>query len=284
MALSKSSQTVYAKYKKIIAALVAIALFCTTLVSTNMHRANADNLYLLASQYDFIDSAFSITDRQVAPPKLESISPGWTWHQGSIAGSLVYNYGYYNGAYPLESTFLYKNIGKVDGRWIDGRLRINNVGRWASPYGSINYSKIDVTPFWGGQTFFCCASIDVTYSMYWSDTGELMPMTDAWMTVGSLNTNEGVRYNSSGKIDSIVLSRNNLRQVAQGYWVGISNDFDDWCGGGTFARNAVCYKIKEPTMHLTMTSTFGAMWMFPLFTPLMNVRPGYPEKTCEVLD
>lgn len=277
--------------KRILAAASSLAL-AMTCACVPIDSARADVIFELANQYEFIDNAFTMESRNNVQGELESISSGWSWkssYNGTNKPHIVYNRGYYDGAYPLDATVLYRKIGAVDGRWVDARVRYSNPGIWSEPYYASSthcYTStcIELKAFWTGCTYFCTNHLDLEFSLFWNDSGEPLAMNDVWVTFGSLNTGEAVRYNASGNIKSTVLKSNNLKQIANGHWKGISNDFQDSVGSGTFARNAVSFHSITPTMSMSMISDGGAMWMFPLFTPLASVRPPDPMKTSEVVN
>lgn len=264
-------------YLGFIAATVASSMLVSPALASEIQVLNTPN--------DFIESAFVFEERWYCRGNLTYLSPGWTYAGDSAPRSEIrYSRGLYDGVHPLDAWISYRSVGRINGRTVDGRVHLTNIGTWPSSYASYSNTTVNVKAFWDGFTMYCTSSLDVEYSLYWADSGEQIDMTNSWMTLGSLNSGEGVRHNTSRNVTAVVLRNNNLAEVATGQWVGINNDFTDYIGGPTFARNAVSFQAKEPTMNITMLSNYGAMWMCPYLTPLQNVKPDEPTKTCTVLN
>lgn len=181
----------------------------------------------------------------------------------------------------------YAYIGQINGRKVGAVLEFSDPIEVATSYSG---NMIIYKDFWSGAWMQGgIKSIDTKISLYYSDNNSPIDLTDSYISLGSLNGPrgigawEGVKYNSTGNIQTYLDNSTNLEQKDNetGKWQGKQDSgLTDYVGGATYVRNTVAFKINESSPEFTFSKGYSGsnMWFSYILSPLGAVANS-PKKS-----
>lgn len=206
-----------------------------------------------------------------------------------------------------------KNVGTFKGKAIDLKQRFSNFEKKkdATIYPhTFNYGyvfQISESPF-SGYRFFGIGNFDYEVEFTYSDTGSIINFDegDSFLSFNSLNGDsdskglyktEYVSYKNTDNPKNVyvtndtnigyfnpsksVIAEVNDATVNGDMYGGITNDFTDFLGGATFARNTVQFKLVGTTQSFKVGSATGEAWNAQSTATIFNVKMPTPTKTEE---
>lgn len=243
--------------------------------------------------------------------------PGYAMHNYRFVGNKDYfqnikitathgNAGYYSHEdgtkIPVDVIFTYRNF-----KYTDTKLNLSQDLKL--PTGkSTMYFAISENPS-NGLVFWNISRYDVTYEVRDHNTGKKLTMDGGFLTFNSLNfvdkyigkermdISEGANYldidtQKPGSLTNAYLTTdtniafgtvNNVAGEELGeFYRGTSNDFTDYVGGKSFARNSVSFGLSGDASNFQVVSGTAEMWTTyssaRLSTNLPTIPPGEEEE------
>ena len=252
-------------------------------------RCTEDALNVSDEQTELFDTSVYLTDYHSTTPVLESIPDGWSVESIGQRGWIVnYDGGEYYAGGNAVIKARYDKIGKVNGEWVSIRLTLSSFkgdGPSAAEGNTCLYicNRLDFA-------YYGLRQCDLAIEVFYSDSGQSIPLEGAFCGFGSLNGKqgvgvEGVQYLTSNDHKSYVLTTNNLKKRGDGSWVGDSEDgWVDDLGDPTYNKNSIAYGIVDavPKFHFYNEGSNRGSYMSISFSPLTAAIPPSPTKSATI--
>ena len=261
---------------------------------------NSTLTYLDSQDFVYPQETLFIEDPQISRPEVLSKPNDWTIRtEDNKFIEIYYNGGFYKSG-NAEFVLLYKNIGYIESRSIDAKIKLSNiVGKRAydlsgntkfnlnwgyNNSGSGGGSGISApNTFYGGLASAFVARYDLTYEFIDSNSGSTIPIKGSYLTICSIDGYEGIQYVTDTEYETLLLKQTFVENPLQGIFYCPTTSTSDLIGSPDFPKWAISVKVNEdiPTFrcfNAKRDSLTPGNWNPPMPMPLTLYAPTDPAK------